>query len=59
MPSTLDKKIRKFNEIIGFLNDIEKHFNESGMNYRKDYLKPIIDILFEEEIKKETLFKKQ
>lgn len=55
---TLNKKIRKFNEIVGFLNDIEKHFNESGINYRKDYLRPIIDILFEEEIKKNTLFKK-
>ena len=56
--SYTDKKIQKFNEIVGFLNDIEKHFNESGINYRKDYLRPIIDILFEEEIKKNTLFKK-
>ena len=59
MFSNLDKKIKSYNKIIIKLNEIEKHFNESGINYRKNYMLPIIDILFDQEIKKKTIFIKK
>ena len=59
MFKNLDKKIKAFNKIITKLNEIEKHFYESGINYRKNYMLPIIDILFEEEIKKKSIFIKK
>ena len=35
MFNNLNKKTKAYNKIFAKLNEIEKHFNESGINYRK------------------------
>ena len=52
MLNNLDNKIKSYNKIIKKLNKIEKHFNESGINYRKYCMLPILETLFDGEIKK-------
>ena len=59
MNRNLQNKLIKLEKIFYELNKMEKYFNESGINYRKNFMIPMIDQLFELEIKKKSIFLKK
>ena len=50
MNINLQNKLIKLEKVFFELNKMEKYFNESGINYRKNFMIPFIDQLFELEI---------
>ena len=59
MNINLQNKLIKLEKVFFELNKMEKYFNESGINYRKNFMIPFIDQLFELEIKRKSIFIKK
>ena len=59
MTKKIEQKVKKYSEIINVLNKMESYFNESGINYRKNFMLPTIDSLFKKEIKNNSIFMKK